>query len=661
MIERYYHHRGTITGLYAVGPTVRFVTRHPENQPTPLGRLDLDQPDQTQLQLTPLPASATTAVHDAANAGLYWAGTDKRLHWLADGASKVVTFGPELAAPASALALVSKDRLAVAVGTDVLIVNTTKGTLLQTLEIGETVTVLASNPSGQWLAVGTTTGTITVFTGEKTPDLVKSASEAIHQGAVTAILFEPHELRFFSAGADNKLFTTHARGVLDPEDRGRDSNHTQPITGICHGPADRILTISGDGTAKTWARAGFTKPATLKDDMAKSVALTVAQVGSMSYLVAAGADGTLRVFALTEDGRFGELTQRFYDFYELLKQGFNHADPARREETLTQAVVAADERALEMIAKRVFDDGDHGLRLKCAEAVANSTHPKAGTATEKLLASQDDKVRVVGFQGLRRQLGVADLKPMELALKTNHADIGKLAVVGLQGLADKDDRALNALVKVLDVTTAEVRLAALDSLERVYAKVPAEASLTALASRYSDVRRLALLRLYQRKLLTADRVQAALRWRGEDSDAEVRRVAFLMSICTRPNLVAHLRAKDTDLDRQLTELETGNLPAMKVEALAAVPEPTVKPTAEELPDEVWRNLLTDALDAYKPEVQAALFENVEMDDLVREARDSYESDPSNTPAIIAHDVAKEYVEIFGDDDSDDDSEDDDDE
>jgi hypothetical protein len=66
--------------------------------------------------------------------------------------------------------------------------------------------------------------------------------------------------------------------------------------------------------------------------------------------------------------------------------------------------------------------------------------------------------------------------------------------------------------------------------------------------------------LFQRKLLPDPRVQAALRWRGEDKDPEVRRLAFLLSLYTREKLLQALRTGDPELHRQLTELESGNLP-----------------------------------------------------------------------------------------------------
>jgi hypothetical protein len=151
------------------------------------------------------------------------------------------------------------------------------------------------------------------------------------------------------------------------------------------------------------------------------------------------------------------------------------------------------------------------------------------------------------------------------------ADVGQRAVQALEELAPKDDQAMARLVGALEEKVPEVRRAALASLEKVQGADSPQPSLIALATPHADLRRLALVRLFQRKLLHNPRVQAALRWRGEDQDPEVRRVAFLLSLYTREKLLGALRSRDAELDRQLTELELGTLPAL------AAPEEKVAP------------------------------------------------------------------------------------
>src|SRR5262249_7146207 len=154
--------------------------------------------------------------------------------------------------------------------------------------------------------------------------------------------------------------------------------------------------------------------------------------------------------------------------------------------------------------------------------------------------------------------GKETLRPLELALARKKRDLGVAAVTALAELASKDDQAMARLIGALDDDPIEGRAAAVAALEALYdhragkkAAPSVEAGLAALRSKRADVRRLALVRFYQRKLLAAPEVQAALRRHEGDADADVRRAAFLVSVMTRPALADALRARDRDLNRQL--------------------------------------------------------------------------------------------------------------
>jgi ParB family chromosome partitioning protein len=374
---------------------------------------------------------------------------------------------------------------------------------------------------------------------------------------VTAILFEADELRFLSAGADQKLLSTHARGRLEAEDRGRGATHEQPVTALIAGPLDRFLTGSSDGSIKSWPRAKGARPVTLKDGVGKVVALAVVPVHGKPQVVAACDDNTLRFFQLDDEGKFGDATVRVHAADAWAKNELASDDPKRREAALRALAGFADAASVKRIAAQMTGDGDHGLRLLACRLLGESAHPRAAKALEKGLEHKEEAVRVTAFEGLRRHAGPRDLRPLVLALKADKADVGVRAVEALEGLAPKDDQAMARLAGALQSQVPEVRRAALASLEKVHAPDSPEASLTALGSPHADLRRLALLRLFQRGLLHDPRAQAALRWRGDDGDPEVRRVAFLLSLYTREKLLRALRPRDPELNRQLTELEAG--------------------------------------------------------------------------------------------------------
>ncbi len=553
--DKYLTYRGEIRGAVGVGATLAFVTVHPEGQPTALYRLDADK---LTLDADPLPKGGTAIA--AAGETLWVAGNDARIYEATVASGDPKPLAITLDAPAISLATLADGRLGALVGSQVVVIGTKDGKRVQTLELPEPGTCLAADPSGRWLAVGTVKGTVAVFDAEDKPEFLPSASERLHEGAVSAILFEPDELRFFSAGADQKLLSTHARGKLEPEDKGRGNNHTDLVTAMIWGPGDRLYSGGRDSAIKSWPRVGGVKPATTKDGVGRVVALAMVVVQDRPRLVAACDDQTIRIFPIDSAGKIGDLAQRAHDAYARAKHELSQDDPTRREEALKALAGYGDTRAVGLIAEQAEADNDHTLRLIAAKLLGASDHPRAATLLEKLLGHRDEAVRVSAFHGLRKHLGESDLKPIELALKAEKPDVGRLAVQALEPLSAKDDQALARLTEALNAKTAEVRLAAVVSLESAYDPSTPESNLAALLSKHSDVRRAALLRLYRRGLLGEAAVQSALRRRAEDGDPEVRRTAFLLAIHTRERLLQILRSRDPELERQLKELEEGVKP-----------------------------------------------------------------------------------------------------
>jgi ParB family chromosome partitioning protein len=551
--DKHFTYRGDVRAATAAGGDLVFVTVHPEGRPTAVYRLG---PEKLTLTEDALETGGLALL--ATGDDLWVAGADQRLYRLPAGGGKATARGEAFDAPATALAPLANERLAVAVGPKVLILARKDGKVLQTLEQPDPVTSIASDPTGQWLAIGTSKGTVSIFECETDAKEYRlSDSQPLHEAAVTALLFESDELRFLSAGADQKLLSTHARGRLEAEDRGRGATHEQPITSMVAGPADRFITGSSDSTLKSWPRAKGARPVTQKDGVGKVVCVAVVPVHGKPQVVAACDDNSLRFFELDEEGKFGEPTARIYGVEAWAKHELSEGDPKRREAVLKTLAGFDDLASLKRISAQMTNDSDHALRLRACELLGKSKHPRAGKALEKGLEHKEDAVRLLAFEGLRKHAGPTDIRPLALALKTEKADIGVKAVEALQELAAKDDQAMARLTGALQSGTPEIRQAALASLEKILPDDSPEASLMALSAPHADLRRLALLRLFQRGLLQDPRSQAALRWRGDDADGEVRRVAFLLSLYTREKLLTTLRERDAELNRQLTELESG--------------------------------------------------------------------------------------------------------
>ncbi len=565
-------YRGDLKAAVGVGSRVAFVAIHPEGQPTGLNWLDLTD-DRPRWLVYGHPGGAALA---SGGDGLWIAGRDGRLHHAPSGEdSKPI--GPAFQAMPRAVALLAGDRLAVLAGTEVTILSRKRAAVVQTLALPEPGTVLAVDPSGRWLAAGTEGGTVAIFEAETSAEFQPGDASRLHEGEVTALLFERDDLRFFSAGADLKLLSTHARGRLEPEDKGRGNVHTDRVTAMIWGPEDRFFTGSRDGTVKSWPRVGGVKPVTQKDGVVKVVSLTLAKRHGRDHLVIAGEDNTLRVFSLDAAGKFGSLVLRVHDALASARDDLSGDDPRIREAAIRQLAKFDDAAALAMLSERVGRDADHGLRLLAAQLLGASDHPRAPTLLEGFLTHNEPAVRAAAFEGLRRQRGPSDLRTLDLSLRAERAEIGRMAVEALQAIAAKDDQALARLTSALSARTPEIRQAAITALEAAYPAKSPTANLVALGAEHADVRRSALLRLHRRGLLGDPGVQAALRRRVEDPDPDVRRVAFLLALQTRKPLLDALRARDPEVQRQLAELEgTDKAGAVAPPKAARGPDPAAR-------------------------------------------------------------------------------------
>ena len=563
--EKFLIYRGDIKAAVGLDGTLAFVTVHPEGLPTALYRLDADKLSLSDDKL-PCGGVALAAVGNT----IYVAGTDRRLYEISGKKAPKPLRSEPFAGTIAAVLVVSNKRIAVLHGKQIDLVSDADGSVVQTLELPDTGTALATDKTGSWLVAGTSKGTVAVFDSQDKDEFEPGEAEKLHDGAVTALLFEPEELRFFSAGADNKLLTTFARGRLEPEDKGRANNHEDLVTAMLFVPGDRFITGSKDATLKSWPRVGGVKPTTLKEGCGKVVALATVTVYNQLHVAACCEDNSIRLFKLEPDGRFSDIPPddkpgqiipgqggavRVYGATDWVKNELGQPhDPRRREKALKTLAEWKDSASIDILGEQLDKDADSQLRLLAAQLLSASENPRVGKILEKAIGHGDGKIRVQAFQGLYKPLR-PDFLPIDLALKTGQADVGVLAVRALEPLAKGDDQALTRLTDALNAPAWDVRKQALASLEALFEKKSPQASLTALTSKHGDVRAAALTRAFERGLLADPAVQSAIRRRLEDEDTCVRKVAFLLSVVSHPQLSGVLRAADTELNRQLNELE----------------------------------------------------------------------------------------------------------
>ncbi len=547
--EKYLPYRGDIQALEGCGHLLYLAVRHPEKQPMGLWAVDMDKLSLHQISLK----CGVTAL-GAEKERIWAAGDDARIY-TCTLKGKTEAIGPELSEPATALALLSQERLAVLAGKQVLILSCKKAAVVQQIDLAEKGLVLAAHESGNWFAVGDSAGVISVFECEDKAGFMLSESAQIHRGAVTALVFEPGEPRFVSAGTDQGFFLTPARGKLEPEDRARGGGHSDRVQALVSGPA-RFYSGGADKCLKAWPRPGNARPVTLKEGLGEVTALALVNIGQQLHIAAACKDNGIRCYPLDTEGKFGELSLRIRDAYALAEHESNDPDPGIREKSLRTLAEYGDKRSLAMIAERIQAESDPGLQKTAARLLGDSGLPFAVPLLEKILQHQAEAVRTEALSGLRKLCGAADLRPLLLAIGTGRADIGVIAVRALEESAVSNEQARLHLRKAADSDTFDIRHAALHSLEKTGPENAPDGNLDVLRSKHADIRRFALIRVFQRNFLDLFPVQSALRRMCEDADASVRKTAFLLTLSAKKNLADILRSRDADIHRQLFEMET---------------------------------------------------------------------------------------------------------
>jgi ParB family chromosome partitioning protein len=557
MLNLLHNYRGQIQGVVSQGTQSCFISRHSEKQATALYQLDTSTAN-TQLNERALPCGASAITANTQH--IYVAGTDGLLYQTAWDKTKV----PALAnlsftdSPVLGLALLASAQLAVLQARKLSIVNLAQANISHSFALDDLATRLAASTDGLWLALGFNKGKIAVYHAESETSVWELSNEGqVHQGEVAALLFAGQTLQFYSAGADKKLFLTHARGTLQPLDKGKNSNHDATISALLLGQ-QRLFTGAADKSIKAWPLAGG-QPLSFKDGLANVSYLSHITYLDKPALLVACSDDSLRIIGLDADEKFTEVKARVNNGYELAKWRFGQTDPAIREQAIDLLASYDDKRAFDLLANQLKAEQDQKLRNHIVAVAAKAKHAQAKTLLETALKdTRHDSVRQAAFSALVARHNEQDIRPLQLALATDQLDIGKQALKLLAQRAATLPAALQTLTETLNHKQAALRLLALSLLESIYPDSP-QASLLALAVPQADLQRAALIRLYQRQWLQDIEVKRALLLAQADTDANLRHTAFLVAILSQPLLTQSLQALEPDLARQLHELESFEL------------------------------------------------------------------------------------------------------
>lgn len=421
-------------------------------------------------------------------------------------------------------------------------------------------TTLATSADGEWLVVGDEQGKVTSFfwQNEQT-ELALSSSETLHQGAITALCFEPIAQQFFSAGADKQLLRTHVQGKLQGIDRGKASQHTEMIRAMCVSPT-RLYTGSDDKSVKSWV---FDKgqPNTCKEDLAKVRFLSVASYLGQASVLVAGTDQSLRFIAVDNEGKLGTVAHIIKDGYQRLSDWLSDSDDKVFKDGIKLLNQQNDAATLSVVAKLLENNKDGYRSEQLAIWVANSQLPKTTHQLEQLLNHAVENVRTIAFMALQQHANrhANPLRYLQLALDSKFIDVNAKAIDGYLAMAQAASHLLGQILPILQhsLTHKDARIGnqALQALETLLPADSPRADLLAVASGHSQMQQTGLIRLYQRGFLQNFEVKRQLVLLQTDNDMRVRQTAFYMGVLSQPTLAKTLARLDEAFTRTLQDFD----------------------------------------------------------------------------------------------------------
>lgn len=588
--KKYLTFRGAVSALGVIQQQLCFTTRHEENLPTAFYQVDRQS---WQLQQWHLPTSSCGFCwHDAQPSPIIILGTDGHVYALNRSSSAVTTHYqlPDADAhQAIAIGAVAQQCVAVLYH-DLCCVLSAQGQCLQQFALPAPATQLAVSDDGQLFVIGDQQGCLACYERDEQGVFVLSSREALHQGEVTALCFQPDAPQIYSASLDLKLLVTYARGQLNALDRGKRVNHSQPIRSLsCSG--QRLFSGADDALCKAWSLQGG-QPNTCKDKIKDIQHLMFLQEADAAFLVCATAQGRLQWIGLDDEHKFTQLDYQVEDGYVWAAQQLQGKNIEQREAGYRWLAHAADQRALEQLHQHILkQERDSQLRQLGVQLLSECPHPHALNCLENQLKHDDQQVRAFAFKGVQSKIAADDLSFVLRCLKNRHRDVVFLAMECLlqltrkEGIAQKAksffaksdqgqraqlrQMALHALQELLEHNENLVRLRALDYLEQSYANTDATADLQGLSSRHADVRRAGLIRLWQRDFLQDFQANRQVRFCLDDAELMVSQTACLVHVAQQPLLLAWLRYHDQTLHQQATELEQFGLQSQAVTASVA--------------------------------------------------------------------------------------------
>lgn len=379
--------------------------------------------------------------------------------------------------------------------------------------------------------------------------------------------------RVIAGCADGSIRIAYLDGAPDEEDRSRDDAHALGVCAVQMGPQltdkaerpipRRLFSAGTDGTVKSWQLDSKRKPRTIELGAGTFRAMAFAPAHPGAEARAAG--GTLLLVNrrrellqvdISADNGLADSPQRIAGELARLRADLDSskADPVRIASVRAAGDLPEDD-ARQLLDQTLAGDHQPTVRKVAAEVIGLSGRRRSRPALQTALADMDEGVRRAALSALTRIDADTPLSPVRAALRSPHADMRIEAISRLPKLRDVSPLVPSLLAGALTDQKSDVRMRALDALFAIEDKGSLAPVRTALDRGPADIRIAALTLMALAHQAREGEGQGLLEASLDDSEAQVRRVAFVLSLAIRSRLATTLRAADEALAKAFDELE----------------------------------------------------------------------------------------------------------
>ncbi|KFE68432.1 HEAT repeat domain-containing protein [Hyalangium minutum] len=391
-----------------------------------------------------------------------------------------------------------------------------------------------------------------------------------HEGPVRALAFTPRDGRLASTGDDGRIRIWYLVGAVEFEVRGeKDSGHAGPVLALFftptptaepgQEPGDRFWTAGADGKVKVWRLDERRKPRTLDCGSKPLHALAFSpppnsrQAKTMlGHVFTGGDERRVYRFTVEPDGKPSDEQLDYAHGFDAFTESLSGGRP-KREAAVREAVALEEPEALDFVLKVLSTDREAEVRKLAASELASKGRTAARPKLRERLDDDHAAVRAAALEALAA-LEETPLAAPRAALDSRFADIRIAGLRRLAKLAGTSPLVPGLIAGKLTDSDTNVGLAALDALTEASPAGSTEPLKTAFERGPAHIKAEVLIRAASAGQLGAAQLQPLVARALDDSDSDVRRVAFTVRVLEHRPLAQVLEKKDEDFRLALRDV-----------------------------------------------------------------------------------------------------------